>query len=257
MFYVRLRTYMRINKVKGLRQTDLFGSLSDALLRKIAGLAITRQLKRGQVLFSEHEEASGLYVIVSGEIRSIRQSPSGREQVLSTEGPGAILAAVPVLNGGRFYSTMIADSASEVLCIEKHHVHELCREHTELLLNLAKLLAHKVRQYAELIETLALRNVEQRIAQYLLTIAQNKGVRVGEGCLVELTLTHNEIATRLGSVREVVSRTLTHLQTSNLIQMQGRRLVYIPNVQALSTFVGTDRKTHETKAASDLSSEMA
>lgn len=257
MFYVRFRTYMRINKMEALRQTELFGSISDALLRKIAGLAITRQLKRGQVLYSEHEEASGLFVVVSGEIRSIRQSASGREQVLSTEGPGAILAAVPVFNGGKFYSTMIADSASEVLCIEKRHVHELCREHPEMLWNLARVLAHKVRQYAELIEMLALRNVEQRVAEYLLTIAREKGVRVGEGCLVELTLTRNEIASRLGSVREVVSRTFAHLQTINLIQMQGRRLVYIPNLQALSAFSDTHRKLRDGKAVSDLSSEMA
>lgn len=256
MFYVRSRTYMAIDKVNALRQTDLFGSLSDALLRKIGGLAIVRRLKRGQVLCSEHEEASGLFVVVSGEVRSIRQSASGREQVLSTEGPGAILAAVPVLNGGKFYSTMIADSASEVLCIEKRHVHELCREHSELLLNLAMLLAHKVRQYAALIETLALRNVEQRIAQYLLTIAREKGVRVGQGCLVELTVTHNEIANRLGSVREVVSRGLTHLQGSNLIQMQGRRLVYIPSLEALSAFMATDRKAPDAKVGSNLSSEI-
>lgn len=255
--YVRFRTYMAIDKVNALRQTDLFGSLSDALLRKIAGLAIIRRLKRGQVLYSEHEEASGLYVVLSGEIRSIRQSASGREQVLSTEGAGAILAAVPVFNGGKFYSTMIADSASEVLCIEKRHVHELCREHPEILWNLARVLANKVRQFAELIEMLALRNVAQRVAQYLVTIAQQRGLRVGEGCLVELTLTHSEIASRLGSVREVVSRTLTHLQSSNFIQMQGRRLAYIPNLQALSAFSSTDRKMREEKAASDLSSEMA
>lgn len=251
------RTQIRIDKVAVLQQTDLFGSLPDDLLQKIAGCAIVRQLGRGQVLFSEHDEASGLYVVARGEIRSIRQSADGREQVLSTEKRGAVLAAVPVFNGGKFYSTTIADSVAEVLCIEKRDVHELCRQHTQLLWNLARVLAHKVRHYAELVEMLALRNVEQRVAQYLLTVAQERGVRVGEGCVLELTLTRPEIASRLGSAREVVSRALTHLQQSGLIQMQGRRLLNILSLPALGMFAGTEHPMEDKRLVSGLSSELA
>lgn len=246
-----------VDKVEVLRRTTLFGSLSDDLLKKIADLATIRQLRRGQILYSEHEEASALLVVGSGEIRSVRQSRDGREQVLSTERPGAILAAVPVFNGGKFFSTTIADTDSQVLRLEKHYVHELCREHTELLWNLARVLAHKVRHYAELIETLALRNVEQRVARYILTIAQERGARVGEGCVVELTLTRAEIASRLGSAREVVSRAFAHLQKSKLIHMEGRRLVTVPDMRALSRFAGAEHDLGGAKLLSEVSSEIA
>jgi CRP/FNR family transcriptional regulator len=248
---------MSISKVEALRRTDLFGSLSEDLLNKIAELSVARQLKRGQVLYSEHDEAAAVYVVARGELRSIRQSVAGREQVLSTERPGAVLAAVPVFNGGKFYSTMIADSTSVVVSIDKRHLHALCREHSELLWNLARVLAHKVRHYAELIEILALRSVEQRLAQYLVTIARERGIPVREGCTVELTLTRSEIASRLGSVREVISRAFTHLQKSNLIRIQGRRLVNVPDLRALNTFSGTDPKFADVKLVSELSSEMA
>ncbi len=246
-----------LDKIAALRRTDLFGSLNDDLLKKIAALAIVRQLRRGQVLYSEHEEASGLYVVANGELRSIRQTAHGREQVLSTERAGAILATVPVFNGGTFFSTMIADANSQVLCIEKRHVHELCREHTELLWNLARVLAHKVRHYAELIETLALQNVEQRVARHLLTVARERGVRVGPGCVFELTLTRTEVASRLGSVREVVSRAFTHLEKSGLIHMEGRRLIAVPDMRALAAFAGAERQLGKANLVSDLSSEMA
>lgn len=110
-----------MGKIEILRQADLFRNLPDDLLRKIAGLAITRHLERGQILFSEHEMASGLYVVGSGELRSIRQSANGREQVLSTERAGAVLAAVPVLTDGKFFSTVIADTRADVLSTEKRH----------------------------------------------------------------------------------------------------------------------------------------
>lgn len=244
-----------LDKVAILRKTGLFGTLSNELLTKIAGLVMSRQLERGQVLCSEHDEASAVYVVADGELRSIRQSAEGREQVLSTERSGAVLAAVPVFNGGTFYSTLIADRPSEVLAIEKHHMHQLCREHTELLWNLAKVLGHKVRHYAELIETLALRNVEQRVAEHLVTVARERGVSVGAGCIVELTLTRTEIANRIGSVREVVSRAFAQLQKSGMIQLQGRRLITIPNMRALSAAAGA-RRHDDGRLAADLSSEI-
>ncbi len=246
-----------LDKVEVLRHADLFSKLPDDLLRKAAGIAITRHLVRDQVLFSEDDEASGLFIVASGELRSIRQNLDGREQVLSTERTGSVLAAVPVFNGGKYYSTIIADTKSEVLCIEKQQFHQLCHEHTELLWNLARVLAHKVRHCAELIESLALRNVEQRVAQHLLTIAAERGVTIGKGCLVELRLTRAEIASRVGSAREVVSRAFTHLQESGLIQMKGRRLVTVPDMAKLRAYAGTETSRRKPSMLSELSSEMA
>jgi CRP-like cAMP-binding protein len=247
----------KIDKVAALRKTDLFGSLGDDLLIKISGSAVTRHLDREQVLYSEHDEAMALYVVARGQLRSVRLNFEGREQVLSSERPGAILAAVPVFNGGKFYSTMIAEGRADVLSIEKHLVHQLCREHAELLWNLARVLAHKVRHCAELIESLALRNVDQRVAQHLLSIAQERGVTLGEGCVVELNLTRTQIANRIGSAREVVSRSFTHLQEWGLIQTEGRRLVTVVNTRALRAFAGIERTGQDGKPVAELSSEMA
>lgn len=255
------RALKTTDKTAVLRKTELFGNLEDELLRKIGNLATTRQLTRGQVLFSEHEEGSGLYVVAEGELRSVRQDVEGREQVLSTERPGAVLALAPVFNGGKFYSTMVADVASEVLYIQTRDVHELCQQHAELLWNVACVMSHRVRHYAELIETLALRNVDQRLARYLSIIAGQRGIQVEAGWLVELTLTRAEIASHLGSAREVVSGALAHLQKEGLIEMQGRRLVTIPDMRRLVEFAGIERQIERQLEASklppDLSSEFA
>jgi CRP-like cAMP-binding protein len=246
-----------MDKVTALRKSEVFRVLPEDLLRKIAALAISRQLSRGQVLFSEHDEASGVYVVVSGEFRSIRQSADGREQVLSTERAGATLAAVAVFNDGKFYSTMIADASAEVICVNKRDMYQLCREHPEILWRIAKLLADTVRRHAELIETLVFRNVEERLAQHLLTIARQRGVTVGDGCAFEMTLTRTEVASRLGSVREVVSRAFTHLQENGLIRLDGQRLVTIPDMRALQQFAGTEHALPDAKLASKISSELA
>lgn len=244
------------DKIAVLRKTPLFDGLSEDALRKIGAVATVRLLRRGQVLFSEHEEGSGLFVVIEGELRSVRQDPEGREQVLSTERSGAVLALAPVFNGGKFYSTMVANTPAEVLCIQTRHVHELCHQHTELLWNVARVMSHRVRRYAELIETLALRNVDQRLARYLHTIAHERGIQAGSAYVVELTLTRAELASHIGSAREVVSRALAHLQKQKLIELEGRRLVTVPNMQALAAFAGIVREPNF-EVPGDLSSEFA
>ncbi len=225
-----------IDKIGCLRQTRLFADLPEQVLQKAAARSTVRRLTKGEMLYSEHEEAGGLFVVVEGELRSIRQSLDGREQVLSTERPGATLSEVPVFNGGKYFSTVIADAAAVVLCIHHKDVHQICREHPELLWNVARSLSQQVRHCAELIESLALRNVDQRLALFLLTVVRDRAIRSGEGVVFELTLTRPEIASRVGSVREVVSRSLSHLNETRLIELRGKRLVIVPNVQALREF---------------------
>lgn len=245
-----------LDRVAALRATGLFGSLPAPILSTLAASFTTRRLQRGEILYSEHDDASALYVVGRGVLRSVRLSVGGREQVLSTERPGAILAAVAIFGGGKFYSTLIADTPSEVLAIGRREALDLCRTHPELLWNLARVLAQKLRNSAEVIETLALRQVDQRVAQYLLTVCQQRGIEDHETCVVELTMNRSEIASRLGSAREVVSRAFTQLEKAGLIQLQGRRLVTIPDMQTLRAFADADTPLKKPNLISELSSDM-
>lgn len=244
-------------KVAVLQKTDLFANLSEAVLMDIASRAITRHVKAGEVLCSEHDKASTMYVVVHGTLRSMRQNARGREQVLATEKAGAVLAAVPIFSGGKFYVTTIADTDCQVLCIDAQDVLNLCQQHPELLWSFLKLFANKVRHYAELIETLALRNVNQRVAQHLYTICQEQGLGHQETCTVEIKITQAEMASRIGSTREVVCRALGHLESEQLIQMEGTRAVKILSVPKLAKFAGVYHELEEPRIVSEISAEIA
>ncbi|MEO7145827.1 MAG: Crp/Fnr family transcriptional regulator, partial [Bryobacteraceae bacterium] len=123
--------------------------------------------------------------------------------------------------------------------IEKRDVYQFCRDHPAVFWNLARDLSHALRLAAELIETLALRSVEQRLAHYLVSLVGASGIRSEEGSVVELTATRPEIAARLGSVREVISRSFAHLQQCGLIALNGR-LVTVPDERALREFAGAE-----------------
>ena len=122
-----------------------------------------------------------------------------------------------------------------LLFIEKRDVLALCFERPRISLAALRLLAGRVRNCAALVESLSLRDVDRRLAALLYEEASDHSRRSGSSLTFELALTHHQIAGRIGSVREVVSRALSRLQQSGLIQMDGRRIT-IPDENALRDY---------------------
>jgi CRP/FNR family transcriptional regulator len=230
---------MSIDKVAALGRTALFKELDEDTLRALAARAVERRFQKDELLFVAGEEARGLYVIVEGAVRAFRVSPDGREQVIHVERAGATVAEVPVFDDGAFPSTVAAETDSILLFIDKRDVRKLCLEHPQISLAALKALAGRLRRCAELVETLSLREVGQRLARLLLAEARAGGESTNNGLAVTLSLTNQQIAARVGSVREVVSRALTRLQQDNLIVLNGRRLS-IPDEAALAAYAGEE-----------------
>lgn len=233
---------MSTDKIAALRRTALFNELDEDTLSALAARAIERRFQKDELLFVAGEEARGLYVIVEGTVRAFRESADGREQVIHVERAGATVAEVPVFDDGAFPSTVAAETDSVLLFIDKRDVRSLCLEHPQIALAALKVLAGRLRRCAELVETLSLREVGQRLARFLLAEARSRGVRTKSGFEVTLTVTNQQIAARVGSVREVVSRALTRLQQDGLVALKGRRLS-IPDDEALATYAGEEKGT--------------
>jgi CRP-like cAMP-binding protein len=228
---------MTTDKIAALRATVLFGSLTDEELRALTGRCVERRLSREEVLFIAGEEARGLYVVVSGAVRAFRAGADGREQVIHTERAGAILADVPVFDDGTYPATAVADEDSIVLFIAKGDVRAVCLEHPTISLAALKMMAGRLRRHAELVEALSLREVGQRLARLLLTEAEVRGKKLDGGITFDLVMNNGQIAARVGSVREVVSRALARLQQDGLILLDNRR-VTIPDEELLAVYSG-------------------
>ena len=226
---------MALDKTEALKRTKLFQELDDDALRSVAERAFERRYQKNEVLFVVGEVVRGMYVIVEGAVRAFRVSSDGREQVIHVERAGATIAEVPIFDDGAYPSTAAAEEQTVTLFIDKHDVRRLCLQHPEIMLTALKLLAGRLRRCAELVEALSLREVGQRLARFLLAEARRSGTRTDDGISVNLTQTNQQIAARVGSVREVVSRAFTRLQHDGLIVFDGRRLI-IRDEAALESF---------------------
>ncbi len=147
--------------------------------------------------------------------------------MIHVERAGSTIAEVPVFDGGPYPSTVAANVDSVVLFIDKRDVKRLILEHPNIGLSALKLLAKRLRATSDLVESLALRDVGQRIARVLLAEAKSRGQRTADGVVVTLGLTNSELAARVGSVREVVSRSFTRMQNDGFIALKGRSITIL------------------------------
>jgi CRP-like cAMP-binding protein len=226
---------MITDKIAALRRTMLFGELNETELIALADRAVERRLRRNEILFVAGDEAAGLFVIVEGALRAFREGVDGREQVIHVERAGATIAELPVFDDKPYPSTVAAEEDTAVLFIAKREVKTLCLAHPEIALAGMKLLAGRLRKCAELVEALSLREVDQRLSRWLLAEARARGKRTDNGLELDLVLTNQQIAARIGSVREVVSRALARLQQNGLVTVEGRH-VLIQQEEALGVF---------------------
>lgn len=205
-------------------------------LRRIAARATVRDVRRDERVFEEGAPAEGLFVVMAGRIRLVRSSRGGREQILHTEGPGATLGEVPLLDGGGYVATAVGAEPSRLLYLPRAAIVDACRRHPDVALGIIRVLARRVRTFAGLVEQLALKDLTARTAGLLLTESRAAGRRT-----FDLSGTRDEMAARLGTVRELVSRSLGRLRTAGIVRVTRRRVTILDAERLAALAEGLDQ----------------
>ncbi len=207
-----------------LKGAPLFAALTDAEIESLAARAVMRSYSAGETLFSEGDPCAGLYLIVSGRVRIYKESSSGREQVLAIEGPGTSIAELPVFDGGNYPASAAALQTTDLLFVSRKDFRNVCLEHPEVALKVLQVVGGRLRRLVGIIEELSFTTVRHRLISWLLRQERTQGDR---GPVVLLSASQQELASQIGTVRELVSRNLTRLQAQGFISVSGREVTIL------------------------------
>lgn len=238
---------METKRIAALQHTVLFGDLPAEALAELAQQAVDLHFSRGEMLFLYGEPVKGLFVVVSGKVRVFQNNAEGREQVMHVDTAGSVVADVAVFDGGPYPASAIAATDAEVLFIHKSDIDQCCIHNPSFVLRALKFMAQRVRKHAQLAETLSLHDVGQRLALFLLMEAQTANTPRHSGVALHLSLSNHEIAIRIGSVRDVVSRAFAKLKHDGLISVEGHE-VTILDLPALKLYAATSENSSLSKA---------
>jgi CRP/FNR family transcriptional regulator, cyclic AMP receptor protein len=207
-----------------LSKVALFSGLTESEMAFIAGRVVPRKYQPGEIVFNEGDPCSGLYIVASGHVRIFKTSTSGREQVLNIDGPGSSVAELPVFDGGNYPASVAAVDEAVLLFVSKEDFRELCLTHPQVALKVLRVVGTRLRRLVGIIEELSFTTVRHRLAALLLRLAQHEGQKTGNGIVFMLPDNNQEIASQIGTVRELVSRNLSRLQSEGVIDIDDRKI---------------------------------
>src|ERR1043165_7155352 len=210
---------------KILSKVPLFSSLSESEMAFLSKRIVQRHYSAGEIVFNESDPCAGLYVVASGQIRIFKTSASGREQVLSIDGPGSSVAELPVFDGGNYPASVAAIEDAKLLFVSKQDFQSLVLTHPQVALNVLRVVGARLRRLVGIIEELSFTTVRHRLASFLLRLAQSGGKRTSEGIEILLPASNQELASQIGTVRELVSRNLSRFQAEGLLKIEGKSVV--------------------------------
>lgn len=217
---------------EALRRVPLFHGLLDSELEAIACQVAVSRYDGGQIVFSEGDPGGDLLVVQRGSVRVEKMALSGRRQLISIERAGSSLGEVSVFDGGSYSATATAMEPTVVLRLRGDKFRALCLANPAIGFQVIRVLGQRLRHLRALVEKLSFATVRDRLILHLLQLAQEVGTADGNGIRIVLTENHEELAGRLGTVRELVSRNLGRLHGEGLIVM-GKRMVSIPDLGLL------------------------
>ena len=215
---------------EALRRVLFLRDANEEVLRTLLARARIVKVQRGEVLFLRGEPCHGLHVVLDGAIRLYNSSSNGREQVIGVERSGSVIGELPLFDGGNQPYSAEAMSPSRLLFIPREHFLTVIHAHPDLMQAALRALAIRIRRLLHLVEELSLHEVPERVARYLLAQAKERGA-----CFT-LDYTHAELAAQLGTVREVVTRTLNRFRKAGWISIQDGKITVLDRdaLQALA-----------------------
>lgn len=203
---------------------DHAGPLKDDLLRAIAARGGLRRYPAQTVLVHEDDRSDSLYIIIEGRVKIYGSSANGREIVYNTHGPGEYFGEMTLDGGPRSASVMTLEPC-ECIVVPGAEVRDFLATHPDFAMHLIVKLIGLVRRSTHNVKSLALEDVYSRVARLLDELAvPMEGGGPGDRIVTE-RLTQQDIADRVGSSREMVSRIFTQLTQGGYVTLDRRQIV--------------------------------
>jgi CRP/FNR family cyclic AMP-dependent transcriptional regulator len=214
-----------------LRTVPIFSELTDGDIASLGRLSSRRRFPKDTVVFFENEEGDFFFMILEGRIKVTILGDDGREVILSMLGPGDFFGEMALLDNEPRSATAIAVEDSELLSLHRTDFQTVLSDKNSIAASLMRILSGRLRRANHQISTLALLDVYGRVARVIVDMAREEGRRLKDGRIAFRRATHQEIANRIGTTRETVTRMLKDLERQGLIHVEGKELVVQPDFE--------------------------
>jgi len=220
------KTVSQKNSGNLIMNIPLFADLSNEEVELIEGIIVKKNFVKDQIVLLEEEAANCMYIVYAGKVRVVKQSTEGREQILTIHKKNECFGELSLLDGKTSPATVIAHEDAVIGLLSKNDFEQLLLDHEVIRNKIIALLCTSLRESWTMIKILSFDNAEQRILAALDRMQQLYGLVDGRGVIVNVRLTHQQIANFASVTRETVTRVLKRLENDAVIQiLDGKKIL--------------------------------
>jgi len=208
-----------------LEASPLFKALSPNERQAVAPLLHLQTVRRGSFLFHEGDPADRLYLVAEGKVKVLKHSLGGQEVILHLASRGDLIGGIAMLGEQQYPATAQAQTDVRVATLAGQDFWQLMRTYPEVATNIIDVLLSRLRQAHETIRQMAFERVERRLARLLLRMVTRFGKRTGDGVLIDIVLTRQDLAAMTGTTLESASRVMSKWQKRGLVESRHRKIL--------------------------------
>jgi CRP-like cAMP-binding protein len=201
-----------------LQSMALFQGVERGQLRQFLQDASRPTFRQGVYLYMQGDPAGSFYLLISGQIKLTQVTPEGQQIILRYTVPGEAFGVIAVLSDSVYPASAEAVEESQALAWDHTSIKNLMLRNPNIAINAMRILSYRIREFQDRIRSLSTERVERRIARALLRLASQTGRKTGEGVLIDLPLSRQDLAEMTGTTLYTVSRTLSQWESRGLIK---------------------------------------
>lgn len=208
----------------------VFSRVSPKYLQRIMNDFNFRLTPKEQVVFHQGDTSTDLYVILGGRVRVILTSEEGEDLVLNEQGAGDFFGEVSLIDGEPRSATVVANEDCILAVLSRGRLLDLIKSEPLVAVDLLSSLTHRLRKATEREESLAFLDVRERLCRFFMQAALEEGEKQKDGSFVIRKRTHKDLANRIGTSRESITKMLKSLAKEKLVYEKKNALCISPAI---------------------------
>jgi CRP/FNR family cyclic AMP-dependent transcriptional regulator len=214
-------------KIKSLKKTALFSSLTSDELRQVLDNIVIKNFKKNEIILHEENTSQFMYIILDGEAKVVQSTDTGKEIIMSVHQSGDFFGELSLIDGKTAPAAVCATRDSVTAIISKQDFFALLLGQNKVLENLLRILCSRLRESMKKIQILNFNNAAQRIKMLFLLLSETYGEQSANGTTLKIRLIHQDIADMTGLTRETVTRILDKWRRSGEIQVLKNKFILL------------------------------
>jgi CRP/FNR family transcriptional regulator, cyclic AMP receptor protein len=213
-------------KVDLIRKVPLFSTLTDDEFSQIAHIFVMRAYRKGQIIFLEEETGNYMYLVLSGKVKVSKAGTGGKETILAIHRTGDFFGEMSLLDGKTSPATVSAMEDAKIISVSGSDFHKYLLHNEKVMLQIINVLCARLRQVWQT-QSLSSSTADARIRMGIYQLAKRHGIRDAHGTIIDLKITHQELAEMVGTSRETVTRVLARLKDQGILEIDQRRMTLL------------------------------